>query len=155
MTKVLFVCTGNICRSPTAHGVLRHFVTQAQRTSDFEISSAGISGYHAGENADERTISTALERGYDLSDIISRPVIPVDFEKYDYILAMDESHLSALQNMCPEPLKAQKKICLFMDYSDNYKGKNVPDPYFGQGKGFEIVLNMIEEASRNFLKQSQ
>lgn len=148
--KILFVCTGNICRSPTAHGVLRH-MAQVQGLN-LEVDSAGIMDYHEGDNADPRTISAAAQRGYDLTDIISRPIEREDFHKYDYIFAMDSSHLKALKELCPPQLLPQKKILLFMEYSENYKLQNVPDPYYGRGDGFELVLDMIEEASLNFLK---
>lgn len=148
--KILFVCTGNICRSPTAHGVLRHLA--AEQGIDLEVDSAGLLDYHEGENADPRTIATAAQRGYDLSDILSRPIERDDFHNFDYIFAMDAGHLKALKELCPASLLSTKKIQLFMDYSDSYKSQSVPDPYYGRGDGFELVLNMIEEASRNFLK---
>ncbi len=148
--KILFVCTGNICRSPTAHGVLRDLALK--QGVNLEVDSAGLLDYHEGDNADPRTIAAAAQRGYDLTDIISRPVERDDFYKFDYIFAMDTGHLKALRELCPPSLIEHKKIQLFMDYSQSYKSQSVPDPYYGRGDGFELVLDMIEEASLNFLK---
>lgn len=152
MYKILFVCTGNICRSPTAEGVFRHFVIKEGLEAQFKIDSAGLHDYHEGENADPRTIQCAKKRGYDLSQIISRPLTRDDFKNYDYLIAMDTSHLIAMQELCPDHLKDQKIIKLFMDYTKEYKGKSVPDPYYDSEKGFEIVLDMIEEATMGMLK---
>ncbi len=147
MIKILFVCHGNICRSPTAEGVFRKIIEDNNCENKFEIDSAGIIGYHEGEPPDPRTQTAASRRGYDLSTIRSRPVETLDFEKYDYILAMDHSNLENLTDLCPDSI-SNEKIRLLLDYSTQYKGQAVSDPYSGGSDGFERVLDMIEDGSR-------
>lgn len=144
--KILFVCLGNICRSPTAEGVFRAIA--AQRLPDLEliIDSAGTAGYHAGEPPDRRTRETAARRGYDISHLRARVVEPVDFEHFDLILAMDRQNLRTLERRVP--VHARQRIRLFLDYSPEAGVAEVPDPYYGGPNGFEDVLDLIEAASR-------
>lgn len=146
MIKVLFICHGNICRSPTAEGVFRKIVQDNNCENHFEIDSAGIIGYHEGEPADQRSTQAALKRGYDLSTIRSRPVGREDFKNFDYILAMDHSNMKNLRELCPDGVD-QNKMQLFLNFSEKYKGQPVPDPYYGGGDGFDRVLQMCEDAS--------
>ena len=150
MVKILFVCMGNICRSPTAEGVFSHLVTQAGLEDVIEIDSAGTIGFHIGNPPDLRATAAANLRGVNLSNQRSRIVEESDFEYFDYIIAMDYDNESELNNRCPEEHK--EKIQLFLEYATNTSIKEVPDPYYGSGNGFEIVLNLIEDASEGFLQ---
>ena len=150
MVKILFVCMGNICRSPTAEGVFSHVVTQAGLKDVIEIDSAGTIGYHIGNPPDSRATAAADLRGINLSNQRSRIVEQSDFEYFDYIIAMDYDNESELNNRCPEEHK--EKIQLFLEYASNTSVKEVPDPYYGSGNGFETVLNLIEDASEGFLQ---
>lgn len=132
--SILFVCTGNICRSPTAEGVLRHLAKE--QGMELRIESAGLGDWHIGQPPDERALHHARSRGYDLSAQRARQVRPADFEDFDMILAMDRGHLRALQRMAPKEHHA--KIRLFVEGSD------VPDPYYGGPEGFEKVLDLVE-----------
>lgn len=147
--RVLFVCMGNICRSPTAHGVFRHLVTERRLHDRIEIDSAGTHAYHSGEPPDRRAQSTATQRGIDLSDLRARAVNALDFEKFDYILAMDRENYSSLVSQCPEHAKA--KLHLFLSYAPQLNRQEVPDPYYGGVKGFESVFDMVEHAARGLL----
>jgi protein-tyrosine phosphatase len=141
--SVLFVCTGNICRSPTAEGVLR---TLAGREGiDVHIESAGIGRWHVGCAPDERAQHHAKGRGYDLSALRARQVEPFDFERFDLILAMDRGHLKALERMAPP--KRRARIRLFAPDRD------VPDPYYGGPEGFEEVLDLVEAACRDLIRE--
>lgn len=151
MIKVLFVCTGNICRSPTAEGIFRKYVNNAGLSEKIYIESAGLLDYHEGDNADHRTQAHAKKRGYDLSEILSRPITRDDFKNYDYLIAMDEGHLKAMIELCPEHLKNDKVIKLMLDYSNQWKGQGVPDPYYTGEDGFELVLDMLEESCKELL----
>jgi protein-tyrosine phosphatase len=148
--RVLFVCLGNICRSPTAEGVFRHQVNAAQLNSKIEIDSAGTSNYHIGEQPDLRSQQHALLRGYDLSSQRARQVDVEDFFIYDLILAMDESNLQNLHSIAPPDLK--DKAQLFLNFAESVKDKNVPDPYWSGTEGFEQVLDLIEQASKGLLQ---
>jgi protein-tyrosine phosphatase len=147
--KVLFVCMGNICRSPTAHGVFRSLVEQRNMQTVIDIDSAGTHAYHVGEPPDQRAQNTALQRGIDLSDLRARPVKSQDFEYYDYILAMDEANYTILMSQSPEDTK--HKIHLFLSFAPHLNRREVPDPYYGGLKGFENVFDMIEHASQGLL----
>ena len=148
--RVLMVCTGNICRSPTAEGVLRRKVVDSGLANRVEIESAGTVDYHAGSPPDLRAQQSALRRGYDLSKQRARQVRASDFERFDLLLAMDTEHLDRLVDLCPGPLVG--RIKLLMDYSPTRpRGTGVPDPYYGAPAGFERVLDMIEEACEGLI----
>ncbi|MGZ8160362.1 MAG: low molecular weight protein-tyrosine-phosphatase [Methylobacter sp.] len=148
--KVLFVCMGNICRSPTAEGVFTKLVQDHNLETHFAIDSAGTHAYHVGNEPDLRSQAAARERGIDLSNLRARQVIHGDFEDFDYVLAMDDENYSILVNACPEHHKP--KIKYFLDYAPHLNERQVPDPYYGGQYGFERVLDMVEEASAGFLK---
>lgn len=150
MVKVLFVCTGNICRSPTAHGVFRALVRDAGLEPCIAVSSAGTSGYHVGEPPDRRSQTIARQRGYDLSDLRAQRVTAADFRRFDFILAMDREHLETLTGMAPRDSKAV--VRLFLDYAPEVAVREVPDPYYGGALGFVEVLEMVEAASRGLLE---
>jgi len=141
-TSVLFVCLGNICRSPTAEAVFKHKAAEAGL--DLFIDSAGTHGYHIGNPPDKRSQAAGVERGYSFKGLKCRRVHESDFEKFDYILAMDESNLGNLHGMCPA--QYHEKVSLFLDFCDEDE-KEVPDPYYGGKRGFELVLDLIESAS--------
>ncbi len=148
--SVLFVCTGNICRSPTADGVMRHLVREAGLEGRVRVDSAGTIDYHVGEPPDERAQAHARRRGYELSTLRARQVTDGDFETFDLILAMDRGHLRTLQELAPA--EHRHKMRLFMEYATTRKRDEVPDPYFGGAAGFERVLDMIEDAARGLLE---
>ena len=151
MVKVLFVCMGNICRSPTAEGVFRHVVEQAGLSHIIEIDSAGTHAYHIGEPPDPRSTQTALQRGVDLSTQRARRAIAEDFEAFDFVLAMDRDNYANLSDICaPEHTD---KLELFLDYAKDLPESEVPDPYYGGGKGFDRVLDLIEAASAGLLAE--
>jgi protein-tyrosine phosphatase len=147
--SVLFVCMGNICRSPTAEGVFRHFVEKEGLTSEIEIDSAGTHAYHVNEPADRRASAAAERRGYSLDSIRARRVDTSDFERFDYIVAMDRDNLSLLQSQSDE--EHQEKIRLFLEFASGTEDE-VPDPYYGGSAGFERVLDLVEDASRGLLE---
>ncbi len=149
MIKVLFVCMGNICRSPTAEGVFRHKVEQASLENKISIDSAGTHAYHVGSPPDTRAQNAALKRDIDLSSQCARRVSSDDFSEFDYIVAMDESNKDDLLSICPAGY--ENRVHLFLDFADSNETE-VPDPYYGQGRGFEIVLNLVEDASDGLLR---
>ena len=149
MTRILFVCTGNICRSPTAEGVARHFIQAAGLTDSIEVDSAGTNGYHAGEAPDPRTRKVAQSRGYGLSGLRARKLEVLDFQRFDLILAMDRGHLEIMQRLCPEVY--QPRLRLFMEYARDSEFDEVPDPYYGGPRGFEAVLDMCEDGVQGVL----
>ena len=149
MTKVLFVCMGNICRSPTAEAVFRRLAAQRGLLGELEIDSAGTHGYHVGESPDARTQRAAAERKYDLSSIIARKVAPEDLEYFDIVLAMDRSNLDSLRKLCPA--KHLPRLKLFMSYARQFDDDEVPDPYYGLAHDFDLVLDMIEDAAEGLL----
>lgn len=138
------VCLGNICRSPTAHGVFQQRVENAGLAGRIEVDSAGTGDFHLGEKPDVRSRQAAQLRGYNLGSLRARQVRSDDFERFDYILAMDDNNLRDLQVLCPAPF--QQKLRLFMEFADN-NYLSVPDPYYGDGEGFQLVLNLVEEAA--------
>ena len=146
---VLFVCMGNICRSPTAEGAFRKLVRKEKMEDWFEIDSAGTHAYHVGNPPDERAQKTALARGIDLRNLRARQVTGADFETFDHILAMDRQNLDTLMFVCPRP--HIRKVKLFLEYAPGLKKLEVPDPYYGGAKGFEEVLDLVERASIGFL----
>jgi len=143
--RVLMVCMGNICRSPTAEGVLRTKLRQAGMHTRVVVDSAGTHGYHTGEAPDPRAIRAAAQRGYELATLRARPVQPEDFSRFDWLLAMDESNLAWLHRRQPEG--AQTRIGLLMEYARRHaRVREVPDPYYGAAAGFEHVLDLVEDA---------
>lgn len=150
--RVLMVCTGNICRSPTAEGVLRRKLADAGLQRHVEVESAGTVDYHAGAPPDHRAQQSAQRRGYDLSRQRARQVRATDFERFDLLLGMEPEHVERLVELCPGDLAA--RIRLLMDFSPKRnKGRGVPDPYYGGPAGFEHVLDMIEEACDGLIRE--
>jgi protein-tyrosine phosphatase len=147
--KILFVCLGNICRSPTAHAVMRHKVTTL--TKGIEIESAGTSAAHHGAAPDPRSVRYGQAAGYLFTGIVSRPVKDDDFSYYDLILAMDNDNLQQLRQRCPP--QWQHKVQLFLQYHAQYPAvSEVPDPYYGGSRGFELVLTLIEQGCDGLLQ---
>lgn len=148
-TKVLFVCMGNICRSPTAEGVFRHIVQQNNLTHMIVTDSAGTHAYHVGEPADRRAQQTARNRGIDIADLRARKVSSEDFKNFDYILAMDSDNYQILENICPAGYEDRLKM--FLEFTSEFKESEVPDPYYGGDSGFEHVFDLVDSASRGLL----
>lgn len=149
MVKVLFVCLGNICRSPTAEGVFRAIVDEAGLSDLVNIDSAGTSGWHIGDPPDERGQRAALTRGYDLSQQRARKVGPRDFETFDYIIGMDSRNVADLSAMAPAGTR--DKVSLFLAFAPETGEREIPDPYYGGPDGFDQVLDLVEAASRGLL----
>lgn len=147
--RILFVCLGNICRSPTAEGVFRHLVENAGLADRILIDSAGTGEWHVGSPPDARACKAAAARGYDLTRLRARLVTPKDFETFDYVLAMDEENVRALERIAPRALR--HKIRLFTEFGAN-GASHVPDPYAGGPKGFELVLDLVEDAAQGLLR---
>src|SRR5262245_9115340 len=135
MKKVLFICTGNICRSPTAEGIFIKMVKEAGLEDNIHIDSAGTHGYHVGARPDPRSIFHAAKRGYDLSSLTGRQLSMQDFDEFDYLLVMDEMNHRHVKSICPS--RNQGKVELFLNYSDQFHGQVVPDPYQGNERGFD------------------
>ena len=152
-TSILFVCMGNICRSPTAEGIFRHMVEENNLVDYFVTDSAGTHAYHIGEPPDHRAQETAQSRGIDISDLKGRKVSTSDFEKFDYILAMDKDNYEMLRDICPSSKADQLK--LFLDFAKGLDFNEVPDPYYGGTKGFEKVFDMLENASIGLIDHIQ
>jgi protein-tyrosine phosphatase len=148
-TSVLFVCMGNICRSPTAEGVFRHHVEQAGLGERIVVDSAGTHAYHVGDPPDRRSKAAAERRGIGLGDLRARRVSDQDFERFDYIIAMDMDNLERLKDQSPP--EHHPKVRLFLEFSSAQE-REVPDPYYGGAAGFERVLDLVEEASRGLLE---
>lgn len=146
--KVLFVCTGNICRSPTAEAVLLHRLKERGLTH-ITCESAGTHGYHIGAAPDARTIKAALARGVDMAALVARRVSKEDYHHFDLILAMDEGHLRQLQRQKPKGSKAE--VALYLDYAGITHCRDVPDPYYEKDHAFEHVLDLVEEATDRLL----
>lgn len=147
--SVLFVCMGNICRSPTAHGVFRSLVDREGLGHLIRIDSAGTHAYHVGNPPDRRARETASGRGIDLSDLVARRVEVEDFEQFDYLLAMDQENFLALSEICPRP--HLDKVQMFMDFAPHMRTREVPDPYYGGPAGFERVFDLVEAAAEGLL----
>lgn len=150
MVKVLFVCTGNICRSPTAEGVFRMMVEREGLSASIEVASAGTGSWHVGEAPDPRSQEAARNRGIELGAIRARQVIDEDFHRFDYILAMDGSNLSRLERM--RPAGAPGKLSMFLDFVPGFERHDIPDPYYSGRQGFELVLNLVEEGALGLLE---
>lgn len=151
MVKILFVCMGNICRSPTAEGVFRHQVAERGLQRRFIIDSAGTHAYHVGEAPDPRAQSTAKRRGVDLSRLRARRVTAEDIEQFDYVLAMDRDNYKNL--LAIAPASHEQKVRLLLDFAPEVSHDEVPDPYYGGISGFDRVLDMIEAASEGLLAE--
>ena len=150
--KVLFVCLGNICRSPTAEGVFRHLVEKEGLADRVFIDSAGTGEWHIGAPPDARACKAAAARGYDLTSLRGRLVTRKDFEAFDYVLAMDEENVRALERIAPRELR--HKIRLFTEFGSK-RAPSVPDPYGGGPHGFELVLDLVEDAAQGLLRHIQ
>jgi len=149
MISILFVCMGNICRSPTAEGVFRHFVQEAGLVDRIRIDSAGTHAYHTNEPADRRASAAAERRGYSLANMRARRVSEEDFDEFDFIIAMDQlNHVTLVDQADAE---YHDKIHLFLEFASGPED-DVPDPYYGGAKGFERVLDLVEDASRGLLE---
>jgi len=149
--RVLFVCMGNICRSPTAEGVFNALIKSEKVDNRFVIESAGTHAYHVGDSPDLRAQKAAKDRDVDLSSIRARKVIVGDYEDFDYLLVMDDDNYQILLEFCPE--QYQHKIKHFLEYAPELNTLEVPDPYYGGKYGFERVLDMVEDASVGFLNK--
>lgn len=150
-TKILFVCHGNICRSPSAEAIMKHYVKQNGLEEQIYCDSAGIIGYHEGDPADSRMIMHASKRHYKLTSI-SRPVTKNDFYDFDYIIGMDHDNINDLYYKSPNN-KSREKIKLMTDYCKVKNPGYVPDPYYGGETGFELVLDILEDACENLLQE--
>jgi protein-tyrosine phosphatase len=149
-TSVLFVCMGNICRSPTAEGVFRKLVLDADLHDRVHTDSAGTHAYHQGEPPDHRALAAAARRGIEMADLRARRVSTSDFEHFDLILAMDNLNLVTLQDRGGEN---SDKVRLLMEFSEMSRGGEVPDPYYGGAAGFERVLDLVENAAEGLLEE--
>ncbi len=147
--SVLFVCMGNICRSPTAHGVFRKLVEDEGLGALIDVDSAGTHAYHVGNDPDRRAQATALSRGLDLSDLRARQARAEDFQAFDYVIAMDEENYFSLQGICPAGM--EQRLYMFLDFAPDLSEREVPDPYYGGAQGFERVFDMVEAASLGLL----
>jgi len=150
--RILFVCLGNICRSPSAEAVMKHIVNKNNLGNEFFIDSAGTAAYHDGQRADSRMRRSGSKRGYNLTSI-SRPVDPdSDFDNFDYIIGMDDDNMWDLKRVCQDD-KSLKKISKMTDYLERMNYSEVPDPYYGGEKGFDLVLDILEDACTGLLKK--
>lgn len=148
--RILFVCLGNICRSPTAEAVFRALAAREAPELAVSIDSAGTAGYHVGSAPDARAREAARRRGYDMSGLRARMIEPLDFERFDLILAMDRSNWTELRQEAPP--SARERVRLFLEYALDAGVLEVPDPYYGGPNGFEEVLDLVESASRGLLR---
>lgn len=148
--SVLFVCMGNICRSPTAEGVFTELVKSKNLGHLFKIDSAGTHAYHIGDAPDLRSQSAARLRGIEISHLRARKVVFGDFEDFDYILVMDDENHAIVAQACPDQYR--HKVAHMLSFAPQLNTREVPDPYYGGAQGFERVLDMIEQASEGFLK---
>ncbi|NWF90719.1 MAG: low molecular weight phosphotyrosine protein phosphatase [Ignavibacteriaceae bacterium] len=151
MKKILFVCLGNICRSPAAEGILKKYINESGLENEYQIDSAGLLDYHEGETYDPRMIKHAQKRGYDLPGT-SRPFVFSDFEKYDLIIALDNEIFNSLKAL-DKKNKYSTKIVKMIDFYSNKKFDGVPDPYYSGASGFELVLDILEDSCQGLLKK--
>ena len=148
--SVLFVCLGNICRSPTAHGVFQGMVDTHGLGELVSVDSAGTGDWHIGRSPDSRTAQVAASRGYDLSELRARLVTSEDFDQFDYVIAMDSANLRDLESMRPSHFSGH--LGLFLEFANSNSHTEVPDPYYGGESGFELVFDLVEDASLGLLK---
>jgi protein-tyrosine phosphatase len=153
VTRVLFVCLGNICRSPTAEGVLRHLAASTAPGLQIEVDSAATGDYHTGSPPDTRSQRVARKRGIEIGGRRARQIRADDFDRFDLILAMDEANLRELRALQPRDSRATLR--LFMDYANDQPRSDVPDPFMGEERDFETVLDLTEIASRGLLTALQ
>ena len=151
--KILFVCLGNICRSPSAEAVFTAIVEKEGVAENFEIDSAGTGGWHVGRPADKRMQNHAVKRGYNLTSIARQFNPDIDFDRFDMIIAMDDENVLSLKSMARDE-NDLKKIYKMTDFSKEWKYKEVPDPYYGGEEGFELVLDLLEDATRGLLEKT-
>lgn len=149
--SVLFVCTGNICRSPTAEGILRKRVEELGL--DVAVDSAGTHGYHVGDAPDPRSVRAAARRGYNIGELRARKLTGEDFERFDFVVALDDEHMRLMRRSCPSEL--QHKLHEMMRFAPQAGHREVPDPYYGPADGFELVLDLLEDAVEGLLKELQ
>lgn len=152
-TRILFVCMGNICRSPTAEAVVRAWLVKAGLAERVEIDSAGTHGYHVGEAPDPRSQRHAAARGYDMADLRARQVVPADFQTFDLILVADAANLAELHRRCPPPHRG--KLARMLEWADETDETDMPDPYYGGDAGFERVLDLCEQVARAVVALAQ
>lgn len=150
-TRVLFVCMGNICRSPSAEAVLRELARREFPQLQLSVDSAGTHGYHIGEPPDPRSIAAGRARGYDLAPLRARKVVREDFHRFDWLLAMDDANLARLHDLAPAGSAGRAR--LFLEFAGERVRRDVPDPYYGEAADFELVLDLLESASRRLLRQ--
>ncbi len=150
--KILFVCMGNICRSPAAEGIMKHFVEAQNLNNRIFVDSAGTIGYHAGEHADARMIEHASRRGYDLTSVSRKFNPDTDFDNFDYIITMDNDNYDDIRHLDRKKLYADK-LYKMTDFSSSIKVSEVPDPYYSGPDGFERVLDILEDACKGLLKK--
>lgn len=151
--RVLFVCLGNICRSPSAHGVFEDLVSKAGLQHKIEVDSAGTGDWHIGKPPDKRAMAAASKRGYDLSSLRARQFKADDLQQFDYVLAMDQENLRDM--LAAKQAAPRGHVGLFLQFDKNSEYTEVPDPYYGGNKGFERVLDLIESASLGLLDHIQ
>lgn len=151
--KILFVCMGNICRSPTAEGVFSALLAKKNLTEHFQVDSAGTHAYHIGDAPDLRAQKAARDRGVELKHLRARKIVSSDFAEFDYILVMDDENFEIVEQSCPAEFK--HKLGYLLDYAPHLKVRNVPDPYYGGAYGFERVLDLVETASEGLLTAIQ
>ncbi len=153
VTKILFVCLGNICRSPMAETIFNKIITEHHAQDDYVVDSAGLIGFHAGEPADIRMQRHARNHGYNITHI-SRKIREYDFDEYNYIVAMDDDNIRRLNDIAPT-LEAQSKIVRMTDFCRKYSVSNVPDPYYGGYQDFEHVVSILEDACNGLFEESR
>lgn len=150
MIRILMVCTGNICRSPIAEGVMRALVAEQGLQDRIEVDSAGTTDYHTGEPPDRRAQAVAKRRGIPLKHLRARKVSAADLDRFDYLIAMDDGHVDYLNTLCREPAQ-RDKILRMLDFAPQLGVSEVPDPYFGGNRQFELVMDLIHAAARGLL----